>query len=84
MLALAPAARLRVRCEGAEGHASVRVQQDGLTVAADGVEAGSTRTFVVPARPLVVRAASPRAPQPEETTLQLAAGETRDLVVVAR
>ena len=49
VIQLAPGARVRVHYGGAEGFCSVRILQEGVVVATDGVEKGTSKTFSSPA-----------------------------------
>lgn len=54
VLSLQPGGRLRIRYDGAAPYGQLRIHSDGFPVAADGIERGSDKTFVVPVGSLTV------------------------------
>ena len=80
-IAVEPGATLRVRCEGTQGSASFQVHSNGVCFGFDGVEAGSVSEQAIPAGTIVVRTFVGVNLPPAEQTVEIAKGETREVVV---
>ncbi len=80
VIAVRPGARLRVRYAGENGFAAVRVEQDGVVFATDGVEKGTTRTFSAPAGQVSVICSLGGNGKKLVRELTLKAGEEQELV----
>ena len=81
VIALAAGSRLRLRYEGEEEYASVAVLQDDAVIAFDGVQKGHTVEWTVAPGSLTVRFHTRSAPTARERTLELAVGETQEVVL---
>ena len=78
-LILAPGGRLRIRYEGPSTYAQLRVHQDGVVVAADGIHTGTEVLFPAPAGELTI-VISIGGELTEERSVDLLVGE--DLTVL--
>lgn len=76
---LAPGATVRVRHD-ARGFGRVRFLRDGAMIGGDGLEGGSNLTQVVPAGRVTVELEFPDGKERARQELDLAAGETREVV----
>ena len=77
VVAVGPGAKLHVRYEAVSGYGQVEVRGDGCIVAADGIAAGSTKVWVVPAGRVVAELRSPKQSQ----AVDLAVGEEKTVVL---
>jgi hypothetical protein len=80
LISVQPGARVRVRYEGAQGYCSAQVVQDGVVVATDGVEKGTSKTFSGPAGSVKVVCRLGGNGKELVRELVLKAGEERELV----
>ena len=76
-----PGARVRVRYAGALDFCSVHVEQDGVPVALDGVEKGTSKTFSAPVGSVRVVARLGGNGKEVVRELTLKAGEEQELVI---
>jgi hypothetical protein len=81
VIAVQPGARVRVRYEGAKGFCSTRVEQDGVVIATDGVEKGTSKTLSAPAGSVRVVCRLGGNGKEIVRELSLAVGQEQELVI---
>jgi hypothetical protein len=81
-LVLRPGATLRVSWQGS-GVGQFHFKSGRASIAGDGLQPGETRTQVVPPGRVTVECAGPARGDKQQQELDLAAGETRELVFKA-